>query len=406
MVKKVIFIAGTGKDIGKTSISLLLIHLFGKQYERIGYIKPISQRFVHVAGLKAGDDPVLIKQVFKLNHDLCDMSPVVIESDLTTKVINGEIGKPFSKKILRAFKNIEKESDIVIVEGAGRGGVGSVINQSNADTAKLLNADVLLVGGGGVGRAIDNVMLDKIFFEAKGCRVIGVIINKVFSLKYEKICPLLKDWFRQKRIPLFGVLPYHVSLCWPGLLLIKQKTDAEVLNPVQYADKKIERVLIAAKGVDHVLQDFQRCEQGVLLIVPSDRIDLFFFLTSPYFKNMTIANNVSGVLVSGAGDDKLKVQKIFESFWAPVLISSHSIYDLATIIHDLKPKMLLEDEKNIETIKNLSEEFVDFDLLQESLNSKKGLPKKTFKCSVVEFLSELFRHLCVWIKRLMKIMFV
>ncbi|MFP4473210.1 MAG: AAA family ATPase [Candidatus Omnitrophota bacterium] len=399
---KRIFISGTGKDVGKTSISLALIHLLNKHYQRIGYIKPISQRFVYMSGRKAGDDPVLIKQTFQLSHDISDMSPVVIDGDLTKKVIRGEVRKSYSRTVSRAFKHIEQESDFVIVEGAGRASIGSVIRQSNADTARLLNADVLLVGGGGLGRAIDNVMLDKAFFESRGCRVIGVVINKVYPWKYDVICPLLQEWFHKERIPLLGVLPYHASLSWPGLLLAKKETRAKILNSAQDADRKIEHVIIAAKGIDSILDDLRRAGRGTLLVVSVDQTDIFFFLISPYFKNMACSKNIAGVLISGCKEDTAKVEEIFSGFWAPVLVSPYSIYDTAVKIHDLKPKMLLDDEQNIKMLKTLSETFIDLDRLQERINSSRDFSQRTFQQDAAAFLYDLIQRCIAAVKKFLK----
>ncbi len=387
---KTLFIAGTGKDVGKTAISLALMHLFSKKYKRIGYIKPISQRFLPVSDKKVGDDPLLIKQVFRLNDNISDMSPIVIDGDFTEKIIQGKIKSSFSKNIVKAFKNLEKACDLVIIEGAGHAGVGTVIDQSNADTAKLLNADVLLVGGGGIGRAIDKMMLDKSFFEARGSRVLGVIINKVFARKYEKVSPLLKQWFQKKRIPLFGILPYDSSLSRPDVLLIKKETRAEIISSKGSLDEKIERILIAAEGIDSFLKEFNSADRGTLLIVSIDRLDILFFLVSSYFKNSSRSRNLRAVLISGALDKASKAKEIFEGFGIPVLISSASVYDLATKIHDLKPKMLLEDIKNIRTIKNLSERFIAFDLLQASLDSKVEQQKISFITKIRDYFKSLF----------------
>jgi hypothetical protein len=396
---KALFIAGTGKDVGKTSTSLALIHLFQKKYERIGYIKPISQRFVPVADQKVGDDPVLIKQVFHLPSDLSAMSPIVVDGDFTEKIINGEIKRSFSRNILTAFQKIEQESDLIIVEGAGHAGVGAVINQSNADTARLLNADVLLVGGGGIGRAIDKMLLDKAFFEAQGVRVIGVIINKVFQRKYEKVAPLLKKWFKRERIPLFGILPYQSALSWPDLLLIRKATRSEVICSDKRHDIKIERTVIAAKGIDRVLDDLRRSEKGTLLIVPIDRTDLLFFLVSPYFQKMACSRNIAGVLLSGDPESRADIEEIFKDFGAPVFMSSSSAYDLATTIHDLKPKMLLRDESNIAMIKDLSEQFIDIDHLYKHVNAPKDVPERTFLQSLWMFLQDLTGRCMAAIRR-------
>jgi len=46
-----------------------------KIYPRIGYIKPVGQRFVEIEEQKIDEDTVLMDAVFRLNCPLVDMSP-------------------------------------------------------------------------------------------------------------------------------------------------------------------------------------------------------------------------------------------------------------------------------------------------------------------------------------------
>ena len=54
--------------------------------------------------------------------------------------------------------------DVLLIEGTGHAGVGAVIGLSNADVAALLQAPVLIVSEAGVGRPIDEIVLDHCLF--------------------------------------------------------------------------------------------------------------------------------------------------------------------------------------------------------------------------------------------------
>jgi len=366
---KCLFIAATGKDVGKTSISLSLIHLLSKRYKRIGYIKPISQRFIQFSESKVGDDPVLIKEIFDLKNDINDMSPVVIDGDFTERVIKGTIKTSFPEKIRNAYENIKKETDFIIIEGAGHAGVGAVIGQSNADIAKMLNADVLLIGGGGIGRAIDKMMLDKTFFEASGCNVIGVLINKVFENKYKKVSPLLRKWFQEKQIPLFGILPYYSFLSSPKLSFIMDETNAFVLNGKRHLDRKIEKVIVGSTDADSMLELLKSLKKETLLITSSDRIDFLLEVFTDYFKNISNSNKLAGILFSGNESTSKKVKEIFRKVDMPVLMADKDVYELASTVSSLRPKMTFPDNENVNALKNLAEEYIDINKLCENLNS-------------------------------------
>ena len=60
MAKK-IFIAATQQNDGKTTVSLGLIAALKKHFDRIGFIKPIGQRYLMEQGYKVDEDSVLIE---------------------------------------------------------------------------------------------------------------------------------------------------------------------------------------------------------------------------------------------------------------------------------------------------------------------------------------------------------
>lgn len=61
----------------------------------------------------------------------------------------------------------------------GGAGVGSVVGMNNADVARLLGLDVLLVGNGGLGSTYDVMVLNRNMCQAKGVGLRAVLINKV-----------------------------------------------------------------------------------------------------------------------------------------------------------------------------------------------------------------------------------
>src|SRR5205823_15080391 len=68
-----VFIAATRQNDGKTTSSLGLLAAMQKYYPRIGYIKPVGQRFVEVEEQKIDEDIVLMDRVYQLNCPLVSM---------------------------------------------------------------------------------------------------------------------------------------------------------------------------------------------------------------------------------------------------------------------------------------------------------------------------------------------
>src|SRR6266508_3391773 len=173
-----VFIAATRQNDGKTTASLGLLAALQKCYPRIGYIKPVGQRFVEIEEQKIDEDTVLMDSVYRLNCPLADMSPIAVEPDFTRKYLLSANNEALVKKIQTAFDRVAWEKEFVLCEGSGHAGVGSVFDLSNAQVAKMLGCKVIIVTRGGIGKPIDEVALNQALFEKEGVEIIGVILNK------------------------------------------------------------------------------------------------------------------------------------------------------------------------------------------------------------------------------------
>jgi cobyrinic acid a,c-diamide synthase len=83
---------------------------------------------------------------------------VLVPKGYTKQFIDGTVTRQAQvDRIQNSFAEIDRRSDITLVEGTGHVGVGSIIEMSNAQTAALIGADVVLVANGGLGSAFDEL---------------------------------------------------------------------------------------------------------------------------------------------------------------------------------------------------------------------------------------------------------
>ena len=364
---KRVFIAATGRNTGKTSVSIGIINYLLKRGYKIGYMKPISQRYAEINGQKIAEDAILMKKIFSLRGNLSDMSPFVIEHNDTSKYLTGKKKLP-ANKILKACRNIEKENDVIVVEGTGHAGVGSVLNLSNAQVAKLLNAPVIIVGIGGIGSTIDSIKLNESLFLSQGCTVLGIILNKVIKEKYNSVSELLKKWSDQNGLQMFCAIPREEILPAPTLAVVKRELKLNMLfngrfNNSSTWNRQIEKTMVATTEA-HVLGDsVSHLNNNVLVITSSDRTDVILATLMLYQSGN---HNIIGLVLSGNPPPQT-IMDFIDKTGLPVFISEQDVYALALSIHNLAVKITSVDKIKIDVLINLFMEYAALESFHEAI---------------------------------------
>ncbi|HSU55945.1 MAG TPA: AAA family ATPase [Candidatus Dormibacteraeota bacterium] len=349
-----VFIAATRQNDGKTTTSLGLIAALQQHYPRVGYIKPVGQRFVEIAEQKIDEDTVLMDAVYQLNCPLVDMSPIAVEPDFTRKYLQSSNNEVLVKKIKHAFDRVAWEKDFVLCEGSGHAGVGSVFDLSNAQVANILGAKVIIVTQGGIGRPIDEVSLNQALFDKEGVEIIGVIINKVLGTKVDYVADFARRGLKRKGLDLLGVIPHEQILTRPTLDLIREELDAELLSSPDRLSSLVEDVVVGAMGAQNAMKYFKR---GVLLITPGDREDII--LTACTGLDADDEHKMAGIVLTGNLRPSPEVQKVIRSMPIPVLFTDQDSYRVASKVHDLTVKTRPTDAGKISLIRDLIAKHVD-----------------------------------------------
>ena len=357
-----VFIAATRQNDGKTTTSLGLLSAMQKRYPRIGYIKPVGQRFVEIEEQKIDEDTVLMDQVYSLNCPLVDMSPIAVEPDFTRKYLESSNNEALVRKIQQAFDRVAWEKDFVLCEGSGHAGVGSVFDLSNAQVAKILKAKVVIVTQGGIGRPIDEVSLNQALFEKEGVEIIGVILNKVLPDKVDYVAEFARRGLKRKGLDLLGVVPHQRMLSSPTVSLIHHELKTEMLNDCGHVRSLVENVVVGAMAVQNAMSYFK---PGVLLITPGDREDIILAAASATSNDGE--PQLAGIVLTGNLRPGLPVLKVIRELQFPVLLAKEDSYAVASKVHDLTIKTSPHDTGKISLIRDMIGEYVDVQKILKSL---------------------------------------
>ncbi|NQT95104.1 MAG: AAA family ATPase [Candidatus Omnitrophica bacterium] len=362
---KKIFIAATRQNDGKTTISLGLMAILKERFENIGFIKPIGQRYLVEQGYNIDEDSFLIEEIFGIKCNLKDMSPVAIEKGFTQKYINNPDREPLKKQVMDSFEKVSGGNDLVVIEGTGHAGVGSVFDMSNAQVAKMLGTKVVIISAGGIGRPIDEVMLSVPLFEKAGVEIAGVIINKVQASKYKKINELVRKGFRQHGMNVFGVIPYLKILDMPTMEHMENELDGRrISGSDDNMLKTINNILVATASSSVVMRHLA---EKSLIITSGERDDLIRYLLKQCGRRRDKKEMLRGFILTCGFMPNRSTRKLLEKSGIPALVVQEDTYNVVTKLEDMIVKVRPGEQDKIDIITRLIHDHVDVNALLSAM---------------------------------------
>ena len=309
-----IFVAATGQNCGKSTVSMSLLHRAAQKYRRVGFIKPIGPKLVEYRGCQADKDAVLMAQVFSLEDNIRDMSPVPLYPETTRQVLDGEIYRgSLGKKMLNACRHLEEQCDFLVIEGAGHAGVGSVIGYNNAQVAKLLEAPVMMVSEGGIGRAIDAISLNLSEFTLANVPVRLLLANKLLKDKRQSNINYLRKAFADRDLYVMGGFNYSPILANPTLKRISRLLDNPLQGNTSEEHRIVHHVQLGAASAQRVAD---LLEESSLLMVNSSRDELMVMLASLYHLP-EYREKIAGMVIPGHAPVSPITRKIIDDSHIP-----------------------------------------------------------------------------------------
>jgi hypothetical protein len=383
-----VYLAATGMNRGKTTFALGLLAALIDRGLSTAFIKPVGQRYALVDDIPADEDAILMRATFGLPDPYELMSPVHIPRGFTKAFIRGDIVEDLGARIEAAHQRLIEGREAILIEGTGHAGVGAVIGLSNAVVAARLRAPAVIVSEAGVGRPIDEIVLNAALFAQHGVPLAGAVVNKVDLDADPGLPEVLRGGLARHGIELLGVLPYRPILSHPTLAMLIEQMHGDLLYPGDDMDRAIEHVAIGAMHPRHVLE---RIGPGSLLIVPGDRQDIIaatvaanhtqralhlhpgrwqrlrhrsHFGRSP--ADPTSVSLAGLVFTGGIRPRPRDLEAVREAGLFAYLVEADT-YDVASRIHDLLVKTHPANLAKIDEIKRLVTDHFDVDRLLERL---------------------------------------
>jgi uncharacterized protein len=364
MPAKKIFIAATGQNCGKTTMSVSLVHLARQKYDRVGFIKPIGPKIERYGDLELDMDAVLMAKTYGLEEDIVLMNPVPLHKNFTRDYLNGKIHcGHLKRKIAEAVATLEKKYDFLVIEGAGHGGVGSVIGLNNACVAHTVGAPVIIVTDSGIGSVIDGVHLNLALYEKEEADVRMVLVNKLRADKRQSILGFLEKGFPGRDIRVSGGFNYSRILANPTLGHVSRLLDLPLHGDPEGRSRIIHHIQLGAASSQRVVDAL---EESTLMVLTSSRDELIVTLSSLYHIP-AYREKITGIVIAGHVPVSEITQQILDDSNIPYIRVHETTADIFTTLMEDVAKITVEDQEKINWIQANAENEVDFEAIDALL---------------------------------------
>ena len=374
-----IFVAATKQHVGKTSTSLSIVSGLQKRFDKVGFIKPVGQQHVEVQSdsgetIRVDKDVCLVRERFNLHHlDYNYMSPVIIPRGYTKKFIDGEVS--YERQIAdieTAFEHVSETSDVVVAEGTGHCGVGSIVNVNNAKVASALGADMVLIANGGLGSAFDELELNRVLCQHHNVRIAGVVINKVIPDKLEQTRHYMGKALRQAwGVPLLGCVPDRPYLGCPALADLEKLFRTELVcgQKHRFRHYNVDDLNLVTTSLSRFLENLREKNSRTLYVAHVTRDDLILGFMAEYQRTRRENEppfEAALIICGRKGKYQLstEVKDMLNSLeGAPVMVVELSTHQAMQKIHAFTPKLNIDDTNRVGKAVEHYEPYIDFDEL-------------------------------------------
>ena len=359
---KGLFLASTGKDIGKTTLSLGLLAGLRERGFSISYMKPLGQIHVRIEDRLIDKDAVLLKSHFHLSSPLSSMSPVIVPKDFTKDFLDEKIHtETLMKQLLLAYRDLTVQETVLLAEGSGHVGVGSLLGLDNARIAKLLQLPIVLLAYGGLGSSFDEIALNKALCDAHGVPVLGVILNQVKEDKIPMIQSYMKKALQRWHIPLLGSIPFTQLLHTPSFHDLAFLLGGKLLSKEGLQLQHFEQIKLLT-GSPHLHRD--TLQSGQLLIITAAEEDLILATLAKQRKSSLQL----GMMLTGPLPPRHFLQEELSKSTMQFLYTPLPSDEVLEKIHSFTAKIQKEDQEKIALAIALTQKHIDFDQLLSALH--------------------------------------
>ena len=384
-----IYITAMGPNSGKSVVALGFVEMLSARLQRVGFFRPIVR-----GGAEPDPQIELMRSRYQLRSAYEQMHGPSADA-VTALIAHGE-QEEVERRVLAAFKELERACDFVVCEGSDFLGAAPTLDfDLNANLANQLGCPVLVVVNAAAGGdVVEEVQLARELLTHKDCELFGAIVNRVAPDAVRDVEMRLAPHTGEEWV---YVMPEHDELSYPTVEEIGRALGARELTGMdgehadgRRLDRDVRDVRVAAMSAEHFIDDLA---DGTLVVVPSDRSDIVLACLACTLSPSLPA--VAGMLLTGGYRLSESVGRLLRAAPFPVLETQERTYDAAAAIPQVRPVLRAENERRIATALGVFERSVDKVELQMRFTVKRParMTPTMFEYELIEWAKAARRHI-------------
>jgi dethiobiotin synthetase len=206
-MQKGYFITGTDTEVGKTFVAAGLAKAMAETGLRVGVMKPVETGCTVKDETLVPKDAVFLKQAIGTEAQLDTINPYRFKDPLAPSIAARIAGVEIDfKKIKECYKELSKDKDVMLLEGAGGLMIPLAEDKTSADLVLFLELKLIVVAPSRLG-VLNHTLLTVRHARDINIEVTAVILNHPTSSTDESVSFNMTE-LKRLDVPIIGELPF------------------------------------------------------------------------------------------------------------------------------------------------------------------------------------------------------
>ncbi len=346
----------TGETLtGKTMVALGIAARLRSAGKKVGYYKPVGQRSFELStsGQDIDEDAFLMRDVLKMKVDMECICPIVrTQSSIDEFLKFGH--EDLLQKISECYTKIAQGMDYVIVEGTKAPWHLLHVGLSTAQIAKNLNAEVICLVNFPDITAIDEILMQRDFFQAHGVEKVGIVLNMVPPMLKSIVSEKVEPFVRDNGMNFCGAIFTNRELFSPTIRDIQRVLEGQMIHGEAKLDSLVDHFLVGSMAPENALKWFRRVKNKAV-ITGGDRADICLAA-------METDTNLL-ILTGGMGPDIRTLARAREVD-VPMMMTAHDTYTAGRLVDGIVGTVNAEDKERIDAVERIVGGAIDLECIK------------------------------------------